>query len=233
MVPDDSFALGGEPPPSIGIDLHFDYDTARGFEKEVKTMGGFGDTPELILGRGRTATMNLTFTAYKETDLIDENSTASISSILYGGTPPYNRGWTTPGENSLPKGITASIITPQNITLPPGSKETVTLQLSAAPDAAIGSYDMCFSFDFKTPSHPLGVSTCRSTVLTVVEDTPRNTITTTTTRETIQTQTVTVTQTITSTTITKQATEPSIYAWAVGATVVAAIFALFLLRKRK
>ncbi len=187
------------PPPLIDYVLHYDLDTARGFEKEAKLLSPpFGDTPEFVLGRGRTGTMNVTFTSF------EKNETIQISSFKYTGVPPWNSGW---GGASgpyarTPDGITYSV-EPANVTLPPGSKATVTLRIAAAPDAAIRSYNLTFALEVskETYSKQPGYST----VLTIVEgssSTSTNTNTTNITKNTTSciNQTVTTTVMITTTT---------------------------------
>lgn len=201
------------PPPSIDVVLNFDFNTAKGFEKSPRMLGGdFGNTPEFVLGQGKTATMNLTFTAYKETDFIKENDTAQILSIWYGGNAANNyKGGG--GYTSLPNGIVASI-KPQNLTLPPDYSATVTLQISAAPNTTVRSYDMDFSFRLKTPSYIYGTTPAYNTILRIVESNTSSISTTNTTANrstslwsgqvvtstTIPTITKTQTETVTSTT---------------------------------
>ncbi len=246
-----AYALG-PPPPSIGITFHFDSNTAKGFEKFVLNDDN-PQAPEFVLGRGRTGTMNITFTAFKETESIKENDTARIPSVWYGGSTATNFYQGGSSSKDLPNGITTSV-EPQNITLAPGSKATVTLRISAAPDAEIRKYSLQFSFRFMTPSYPRGMTASDSTVLTVVEGTAPTTITTITTTTAISTTEVTATsyvnrtltetftQTITSTSTAtlsslltttatnaiKQAMDSSTYAWAASATIAAVVLAAVL-----
>lgn len=233
------------PPPGKMSVFHYDFDTANGFDKEVKMLGDdIGNTPVFVLRRGATGTMNITFTS------IEENDTVRIPSIWYAGNAATNyRDWISESID-LPNGITVSI-EPQNVTLTPGSKATVTMRISAARDTEIRSYNLSFSFYEKTENGIPGSGASDGTVLTIVEGTTPLTTTTTTsvttsnvdrTVTTTSTQTSTSTSTTTlstiftsttTTTLTERASELSTYAWAVvGAIAIAAVLALALLRRK-
>lgn len=70
------------PSPTIDVVLHWDLDTARGFE-EIRWFDG---SPELVLRRGAIGTPNITFTSF------EKNETIPITLWRYGGIPPYNKG---------------------------------------------------------------------------------------------------------------------------------------------
>ena len=160
----------------------------------------------------------------------------------------------------VPLGITYKF-NPSNLTLTPGSHATVTMQITAAPDTEVRSYNLSVSLELTGINiEQVGYST----ILTIVEGNPltanttntttssgsvASNVTTTITSTQISTSTMTElsTQTSTSMSITtlstmftsavtttsmEMVTDPSTYAWALSATVAAVVLAVVLLLQR-
>lgn len=264
----------GMPTTIINLYSSVDINSTKGFESAERIGGRFGVTPELVLARGRTGEVNITFTSAEKNDIIH------IYSLKYSGVPPWNKSWDVGGipEDRTPDGITYSI-KPANLTLTPGSTMTVTLQISTAPDTAIRNYSLSLAYSVNKTNYPDEYRSSRDTVLTIIEGVspPTNTTNTTMTTTSCVNQTFTLTRTITittsntttstittaatpnlsatttstqtkgtvSTTFTSTSTstttethiervaEPSIYAWAMGATAIATALAIVLLRRKK
>lgn len=176
--------------PAYFFDMDIETSTIRGFEKVVQHPQ-HPNTPDFVLERGRTGTVNLTFTS------TEENRTVRVFSIEYGGIPPYNYGWSG-SPRYLPDGITASF-EPQNLTLPPRSKATVTMRISAAPDTEIRRYNLTLLYRLGETEIVQGAGAGHSTILSIVGETLQSTTNTTntTTKITCINQTVTTTRTIT------------------------------------
>lgn len=208
-----SYALNPIPGPRIFFS--FSLGTAEGFET-VDTFDNFGETPEFVLKRGSVGTVNVTF-------MSEDDQTVLISLWDYGGLPPYNHGWS---GGKIPEGIIFNI-EPSNITLLPNSRVTATLTIGASQDTEIRSYNLTLhhNWESETRSGRRG----GSTVLTIIEDS----ILVTTTSTVTSYKTTSITSTVTETFIEKVA-EPTLYVWAVGATVIAIILPVILiLRKRR
>ncbi|MBI2938404.1 MAG: hypothetical protein HYY22_09370 [Thaumarchaeota archaeon] len=197
----------------------------------------FTGTPELVLKRGTVGSFNLTLAS-------NENKTV-LATLGFGGIPPYNYGW---GQAvSLPSGITYTIEPRNNITIAPRSYVTATIRIAATNDTAIRSYNLTFSV-FLQRSDTKYEDRGYSSVLKVIDTPPATsntnvtssystmTITFTSTATTTLTVTDRVTtapsMTTTTETITTRETDFLAYAWAIGATVVAAILAVVSLRRR-
>lgn len=136
-----AYALGA--PPPIRVAINIDTNTAQGFEKIDHGAYNF---LEFVLARGRTGVVNVTFTSLE--DRYGENETFDMPSMWYGGVAGSNfSNWAS--NKDIPEGITASI-EPQNITLAPGSRATVTMRITAAPDTAIRSYNLSVTYTMST-----------------------------------------------------------------------------------
>jgi hypothetical protein len=264
-----SYAL--EQPTHSDIDYYLDLDNAKGFDKVMMNPDvKYSNVPVFVLKQGTTGTFNIIFTSY------EKQLTVYIGAWKYGGIPPWTNGWFTGGPYfRTPDGITYNF-TPSNLTLAPSSHGTVTVQITAAPDTTVRSYNLSLSLyvtgiNIEETSYPTILTivkgntsttttstttnaTCTSTLInrtitttvtstrTIIVTSSNNSTSTTistgatpnlsTTRTpTTETVSTTLTSTITSTS-TERVTDSSIYAWAIGATVIATVFAIVLLRKR-
>lgn len=204
--------------------FHFDYDSAKGFEKVVRNVG----TPEFVLGRGLMGTFTVT--------LISREKEPVLAILRYGGEAVTNyRGW---GElKNVPDGIIYSIV-PDRLTLAPNSSSTVTVRIAATANTMLRSYDLGFYLHLENENGTINEGGGHSTVLTIVEgisSSPTNTTNTVkgTTSYVTQTNTLTSATTTTVTTLIERVADPSVYTWAVGATAITAILAVVLLRKRR
>ncbi|MCL4435607.1 MAG: hypothetical protein M1503_01125 [Thaumarchaeota archaeon] len=205
-------AITGGAYPSIRVDLKTDRDNAKGFE----SIGGTFDTPVFVLKRGNTGTINITLSSR-------ENETVHVA-LKYGGDASINyRYWGSP--KNIPDGITYSFEPSVNFTLAPYSSVTKTLRISASKDTAIRNYNLTLDLILEkvNPILETGVQEedhGHSTSLTIIDITPTTTLTSTTT-------------TTIATRLTEGAVEPLVYAWAIGATAIAAILAVVVLRRSR
>ena len=220
-----AYAFYPMPSPEVYLDL--DRSSGKGFE----SIGGTFDTPVFVLKRGNTGTVSITLSS-------KENETVHVT-LSYEGDARLNyRVWSQVGN--IPDGITYSIEPSGNITLAPNSSVTETIQISAAPDTAIRSYNLSLYLVLKEEGdRTIGIG--YSTTLTIVDggSSSSSSLTNTTTSNAKSTTTyVTHSTTFTSTTTTTETilneltADSSTYAWAVGATVVAAVLAIVALRRR-
>lgn len=194
----------GPPLAAYSTGLYIDYDSWSGFQKFME-VNELGDR-EFELRQGTMGTFNLTL------------KTESKWKV-------YNTLWlsnriTNDDSNFLPYGITYSI-EPNRPILEPNSSIVITMWIAAASDADLGKHDLSIIYSYITNDDPYTYGI--GFILTIVEGIPQTTITST--------------STITSVTITtsiETVTDPSIYIWATGATIIAIILPLILiLRKRK
>lgn len=227
-------ALTGTP-PSIRVDLKMDSDNAKGFE----SVGGTIGTPLFVLKRGNTGSINITLSS-------SENETVH-GALRYGGDASTNyRYWSSPTPQNIPDGITYSFEPSVNFTLAPYSSVTKTLRISASKDTAIRNYNLTLDLILEkvNPLLESGVQeegSGHSTSLTIIDSTssiPSTTNSTSIAKITAPyiTQTTTLTSTTTTTIatrLTEGATASLVYAWAIGATIVAAALAAVLLRSKR
>ncbi|MCL4437382.1 MAG: hypothetical protein M1387_11825 [Thaumarchaeota archaeon] len=264
-----SYAL--EQPTHSDIDYYLDLDNAKGFDKVMMNPDvKYSNVPVFVLKQGTTGTFNIIFTSY------EKQLTVYIGAWKYGGIPPWTNGWFTGGPSfRTPNGITYNF-TPSNLTLAPSSHGTVTMQITAAPDTTVRSYNLSLSLyvtgiNIEETSYPTILTIVNGNTSTITTSITTNTsctsssINRTITSTVTSTRTVTVTSTGNSTTTmstaatpnlptitstsatgnalttftstvteisTERVTEPLVYAWAIGATAVAAVLAIVILRKR-
>jgi hypothetical protein len=214
------------PPPPILVERHFNFDTARGFEKVGYLDPDWGHTPVFVLRRGATGTINITVTS-------SESNKTVVADFVFGGYPPFNHGWVV--ENYIPDGVTYSF-EPSNITVAPKSNGSVIMRMSAAPGTAIRGYNLSLGFlpDY-SPTENRSEGWGAAIILQIIESTPPHTTSTVKIPTSYSTQTSTYTRTVTATvtTSTDLVDESSAYIWAIGTTAVAAVFAITLLRRRR
>lgn len=223
IVPESAFAFG--PPPPILAESHFDLDTAKNFENVGYIDSDEATILEFVLERGTTGTINITISS-------KENMTV-LFTLNYGGVARKNYSARWP-PNNIPDGIAYSIEPSSNITLAANSTVTETLRISATPDTAIRSYKLTFISTRTKGSTTL--SNEHLTILTIVDGiSSSSTNTSNITRITASyvTQTTTLTSTTTKTTIIERTIELSVYAWAIGATIIASTFVVLLGRRNR
>ncbi|OHE56234.1 MAG: hypothetical protein A3K61_03090 [Thaumarchaeota archaeon RBG_16_49_8] len=162
------------PPTHSDVVFHWDLDTAKGFERVMMDPGvRFSDSPVFVLRQGTTGSLNITLTSF------EKQITVLVGSWKYGGIPPWNSGWSAGGGPYYRTldGITYKF-NPSNLTLTPGSHATVTMQITAAPDTEVRSYNLSVSLELTGINiEQVGYST----ILTIVEGNPLTANTTNTT----------------------------------------------------
>jgi len=224
-TPLESFALGGPPPP-IGIDIHFDLETVKAFEKIEYNGPDWDDTTVFVLKQGATGTINITVSSSEPDKMV-------IANLSYGGYPHFNDGWWY--NDFLPDGVTYSF-EPPNITLTPKTNANVTMSISASPRTPLGSYNLVLQLQpaFVPPFYDDYPHNYR-TILTIIESVPPFNISTLISPKTYVTETITYTNTATTTatTLTDSAAEYSVYAWAIISTAVTTVLAVIFLRRSR
>ncbi len=224
------------PMPTIEVSFNIDRSSAKGFEDVRPLSPQDIGTPEFVLKRGNTGTINMTLSS-------KENETVHVTLSYEGSARDNYRGWRE--EENIPDGITYSIEPSSNITLAPNSTVTETLRISASKDTAIRNYNLSLYLILVKGDRDEGHG--YSTSLTIVDNTSSSSISSSTTNTTTTsiakitapyiTQTTTLTSTTTTTIATKltEGTAASlVYAWAIAATIIAAaLAAVILLRSRR
>ncbi len=132
-APLESFALGGPPPP-IRVDIHFDLNNAKDFEKIEYNGPDWDDITVFVLKQGATGTINITVSSSEPDKMV-------IANLSYGGYPHFNDGWWY--NDFLPDGVTYSF-EPSNVTLAPKTNLSVIMRISASPRTPMGSYNLVF-----------------------------------------------------------------------------------------
>lgn len=223
-APLESFAFG--PPPPIRVDVHFDFDTAEGFEKIEYNGPDWDDITVFVLRQGTIGTINITLSS-------SETNKTVVADLRYGGYPHFNDGWWY--NDFLPDGVTYSF-EPSNITITPRSNVNVIMRISSAPRTPQGSYNLVLQLQpaFVPPFYNDDPHSYR-TILTIIESTSPYTTDTVMSPTTYVTETITYTSTATTTvtTLTDLVAESSVYAWAIGTTVTATVLAIFLLKRSR
>jgi hypothetical protein len=217
---------GLAPVPRIEVDLIFNFNTTKGFERVGMLEPPFGGTPEFVLKQNATGTINISLVNY-------ETEESVIATLSYGGFPPFSGAWGS--GKTMADGITY-VFVPSNITLSPSSETSVSLNVSAAPTTAIRSYKLSVTLNLGYTSDDIwNEASSHSTMITIVEGTSIIVTIPTTNTTSYITQTTTYTSTIidTETTLVEWVTESFFYLWAFAATVTTAILAVFILRRSR
>ncbi len=218
------------PMPPIEVSLNIDRSSAKGFE-DVRPLSPQNiDTPEFVLKRGNTGTINMTLSS-------KDNETVHVTLSYEGSARDNYRSWSE--EENIPDGITYSIEPSSNITLAPNSSVVETLRISASKDTAIRNYNLTLYLILVKGDRDEGHG--YSTSLTIIDNASSSTTNTTTSIAKITAPYIIQTTTLTSTTtttvatrLTEGATASLVYAWAVGTTTIAvALAAVILLRSRR
>ncbi len=124
---DSAYAFGPISSPLL-VNMHYDLDSAKGFEK----VGGTVGTPEFVLRRGTMGTFNITLTSSEDAPV--------LVTLRLGGNAPRYAVWGGEGK-SLPYGIIYNI-EPDRLTLAPNSSATVTIRIAATSDTEMRSYSL-------------------------------------------------------------------------------------------